>query len=56
MRRKIKIILVSLILITAAFLRFFKLGSIPDGFFVDESAIGYNAYSILKTTSTNVKI
>lgn len=31
------------------FLRFYKLGSVPPGLNQDESAIGYNAYSILKT-------
>jgi len=30
-------------------LRFYRLGSIPTGLNQDESAIGYNAYSILKT-------
>lgn len=49
--RKIKITktLLIVILLTAFFLRFYKLSTIPDGFFDDESAIGYNAYSILKT-------
>lgn len=42
-------IILLLIFFLAVFIRFFKLASIPDGFFVDESAIGYNAYSILKT-------
>jgi len=37
------------IIILAAFLRFFKLGSIPPGLTPDEAALGYNAYSILKT-------
>lgn len=31
------------------FLRFYQLGEIPNGFYVDEAAIGYNAYSLLKT-------
>lgn len=31
------------------FLRFYKLGSVPPGLNQDESAIGYNAYSILET-------
>lgn len=33
----------------AFFLRFYLLGQIPSGFHADESAFGYNAYSILKT-------
>jgi len=37
------------ILLVAAFLRFWKLGSIPNGLTPDEAALGYNAYSILKT-------
>lgn len=31
------------------FFRFYKLGDIPRGFYRDESAIGYNAYSLLHT-------
>ncbi len=38
-----------LILLAAIFLRFFKLGSITEGFHADEAAFGYNAYSILQT-------
>lgn len=37
------------ILIIAATLRFYKLGVIPASMNTDEVAIGYNAYSILKT-------
>lgn len=37
------------ILFIAAFLRFNKLGYSPNGIYVDEASIGYNAYSILKT-------
>lgn len=33
----------------SAFLRIFLLGSIPSGFFRDEAAIGYSAFSILKS-------
>lgn len=40
--------LVFLILL-AGFLRFYKLGEIPNGLYQDETAIGYNAYSILET-------
>lgn len=38
-----------LVLIFGAFLRFMALGDYPAGFFRDEAALGYNAYSILKT-------
>lgn len=38
-----------LILCLALFLRFFYLGKIPSGFYSDEAAYGYNAYSILMT-------
>ena len=41
--------LLLLILILAAFLRFYHLGSNPPSIHWDETAIGYNAYSILKT-------
>ena len=37
------------IFILSFLLRFYKLGQIPFGFSQDESAIGYNAYSILQT-------
>jgi len=39
----------ALILILAAFLRFYKIGQVPPSLNWDEVAIGYNAYSILKT-------
>lgn len=38
-----------IILLLAAFLRFYKLDSIPPGLTPDEASLGYNAYSILKT-------
>lgn len=38
-----------LILLIAAVLRLWMLGSIPPGLTPDEAALGYNAYSILKT-------
>lgn len=37
------------VLILGAFLRLAWLGDIPSGFFRDEAAIGYNAYSLWKT-------
>lgn len=36
-------------MILATFLRLYQLGNIPHGFYQDESAIGYNAYSLLRT-------
>lgn len=44
-----KYIILALILIIAFFLRFYKLGEIPNGLQQDETSIGYNAYSIVKT-------
>lgn len=41
--------LILLILFVAAVLRLWKLGSIPPHLTPDEAALGYNAYSILKT-------
>src|SRR3990172_7308426 len=38
-----------IILLMAAFLRLWNLGSIPPGLTPDEASLGYNAYSILKT-------
>lgn len=38
-----------LILILVTFLRFWQLGETPKGFYLDEAAIGYNAYSIMET-------
>ena len=45
---KTKIFLIIIVLL-AAILRFYKLGQVPSGFVNDEAAIGYNAYSLLKT-------
>ncbi len=44
-------VLAPCMLAVCIFLHFYKLGSIPDGFYHDESAIGYNAMSLLKTGS-----
>ena len=40
--------LLFLILFLAFFLRFYKLGQTPFGFFCDEASIGYNSYSLIK--------
>lgn len=54
MFKKIKLLfksywLLVVILLLAALLRLWKLGSIPPHLTPDEAALGYNAYSILKT-------
>jgi 4-amino-4-deoxy-L-arabinose transferase-like glycosyltransferase len=41
--------LIILVLLVAAVLRLWQLGSIPPGLTPDEASLGYNAYSILKT-------
>lgn len=41
--------LLLIIVLISVFLRFWKLGLIPEGFHADEAAFGYNAYSILTT-------
>ncbi|MCX8008936.1 MAG: glycosyltransferase family 39 protein [Patescibacteria group bacterium] len=45
---KYKYIFIGIVLL-GFFLRFYKLGEIPNGLYQDETAIGWNAYSILKT-------
>ena len=47
--KKPEIIGFLLLLIIAVFLRFYQLGNLPPGIMVDETAVGYNAYSIYKT-------
>ena len=42
-------ILLALLFFLAAFLRFYRLSEIPNGLYQDETAIGYNAYSIIQT-------
>lgn len=49
MKNKIHLFILIFIFLAALVLRFYKLGEVPSGFYQDESAIGYNAYSILKT-------
>ncbi len=41
-------ILLSIVLL-GLWLRFYKLGEIPNGLYQDETAIGYNAYSLIRT-------
>lgn len=44
-----KVIILLFIIIIAALLRFYKLGTNPPGLYWDEAVFGYDAYSILKT-------
>ncbi|PWU24306.1 hypothetical protein C5B42_00135 [Candidatus Cerribacteria bacterium 'Amazon FNV 2010 28 9'] len=49
MRKRIVLLLLVLTLSLGTFLRFFKVSTVPPGLEQDETSIGYNAYSILKT-------
>lgn len=44
-----QILLVSLVIFFAAFLYLWKLSAVPSSLYADETTVGYNAYSILKT-------
>lgn len=44
-----KKLLLFLIILLGAFLRFYKLGEIPNGIYVDEAALGYNAFTFTQT-------
>lgn len=46
---KYPFLFLTLIVLLAITLRFYRLTSIPSGFLNDEAALGYNAYSLLKT-------
>lgn len=47
---KYKKISILILIFTLGFvIRFYQLGKAPAGLFIDEAALGYNAYSILKT-------
>ena len=48
---RVELILLFLIIVFGAYLRFIKLSEIPSGLYVDEALVGYNAYSIFKTGS-----
>ena len=43
------IIIFSVVILTAVFLRFYQLDKIPPGLIIDEASEGYNAFSILQT-------
>jgi len=49
MKPRLIIITLTLIIAIGIFFRFYKLGITPAGFYLDEAAMGYNAYSIAKT-------
>src|SRR3990167_11100592 len=49
MKKNLNLLLLTLIMILAFFLRFNKVTEIPPSLNWDEVSIGYNAYSILKT-------
>jgi len=42
-------ILLVLLIVFSAFIRLYRLSSVPEGFHADEATFGYNAFSILKT-------
>ena len=43
------VLVVALIFLLGFFIRFYHLSSVPNGLYNDETAIGYNAFSILQT-------
>lgn len=47
--KKYKLLAIGLVLVLGMFFRFYKLGQTPRGFYLDEAAMGYNSYSLLKT-------
>lgn len=49
MKKSLKYLFLSLIVLLAFFLRFYKVTDVPPSLNWDEVAIGYNAYSIMKT-------
>ena len=50
MKKYSHIIILGVVLLLGVLLRFYKLGEVPFGFFKDEAALGYNAFSIFKTS------
>lgn len=47
MKKHLYLLLLLTVFVIAFFLRFYKLGEIPNGLYQDETAIGWNAYSIM---------
>ncbi|OGV57509.1 MAG: hypothetical protein A2X45_18295 [Lentisphaerae bacterium GWF2_50_93] len=50
------IIVASCLLLLSAFLHFWKIGEVPNGFYADESSIGYNAWCIAETGADEYEI
>lgn len=49
MKKYTPYLILTVIVILAFVVRFYKLGVVPSGLYIDEAAQGYSAYSILKT-------
>ena len=49
MTKRLSLIILGIILFLAAFLRFYRISSNPPSLYWEEAALGYDAYSILKT-------
>src|SRR3990167_10874100 len=49
MNKKLAYLVLGIIIITGFFLRIYKISEIPASLSPDEAALGYNAYSFLKT-------
>lgn len=47
--KRIEVLIFIFILVLAGILRLYKIGETPVGLYIDEAAIGYNAYSMLRT-------
>jgi len=47
--KKLNLLFIFFVLSFSGFLYFYKLSTIPSGFYVDEASVAYNAYSILMT-------
>jgi len=45
--KKSNLILLAVIILIGAFLRFYHIDKSPPGLYIDEASIGYNAYTIL---------
>lgn len=49
LKKYLPIAILIIAILIGVFFRFYKIGQSPSGFYVDEAALGYNSYSILKT-------
>ncbi|MDO8621153.1 MAG: glycosyltransferase family 39 protein [Candidatus Levybacteria bacterium] len=50
MNNRLKLLIISLIVLLGFFLRFYNLGQVPAALHRDEAFLGYNSYSLLKTS------